>query len=101
MMLKLMFWAIWWLTLLVIEIRSKFEGQNKGGSMVGKDETLGNYHLLMDWWRRTTGVWGGRPVRNRQGIGEPSVTESREEKKMSRESFVKIRKLCVILVNIF
>lgn len=69
MMLKLMFWAIWWLTLLVIEIRSKFEGQNKGGSMVGKNETLGNYHLLMDWWRRTTGVGGKtckKQTRNRR-----------------------------------
>lgn len=35
--------------------------------------------------------WGGRPVRNRQGIEEePSVTESREEKKCQEKVLLRL-----------
>ena len=51
MLFKLKSVPVGWRTVLLVEIRSRFDGQNRG-SLFGGDQTGSNHRLLMGWWKR-------------------------------------------------
>ena len=46
MMFKLKSGPVGWMTILLVKIRSRLDGQNRG-SLLGGDKTGSNHHLLM------------------------------------------------------
>ena len=54
-----------WRTVLLVEIRSRFDGQNRG-ILLGGDKTGSNHRLLMGWWRRKKNFYLGLTLYLRQ-----------------------------------
>lgn len=71
--------------MLLVKIRSRFDGQDRG-SLLGGDKTGSNHHLLMGWWRRKKKKNRKKDIRNIPEVEKESdVIESKEETIVRKE----------------